>query len=197
MFGEANVVAQDVGKGGGPVLALEGRGAVEHLVDQDAQGPPVDGAGVAAALDDFGGDVLLGADERVGAEVGDARLGVHHGQGRLAGARPRDDHGGHAAGVRLLGQVKVRQHDVAALVQQDVFGLEVAVDEAHEVQVLERSRHLGRVEPGVVLEDALAGARLQGPEELAAAAVFHAQIQVVLRLEGVVEGDDEWMVARG
>jgi len=32
-------------------------------------------------------------------------------------------------------------------------------------------------------------------EELSTAAVFHAEVEVVFRLEGVVESNNEWMVA--
>ena len=102
MVRERNVFAQDVGKGGVAVLALERRGPVQHLVHQDAQGPPVDGARVPAALDHLGRDVLLGADKRVGAEVGNARLGVDGWQRRRAGPVLANDHGRLAARVRLF-----------------------------------------------------------------------------------------------
>lgn len=76
MIREGDILPQDVGKGRVPVLTLERSRAVQHLVDQDAQGPPVYGAGMSAALDDLGRDVLLGPDERVRPEVGDAGFGV-------------------------------------------------------------------------------------------------------------------------
>lgn len=62
----------------------------------------------------------LGPDERVGAEVGDAALGVDE---RDAVGREELDAGGctaKAVRVGLLGQVEVREHDVARLVQEDV-----------------------------------------------------------------------------
>ena len=103
------------------------------------------------------------------------------------------------------------------------LGLEVAVDEAHEVEVLERCDDLGGVELGVLLGQALARSRLQRAEELAAEAVLHAcqvraaagedevalragreseeggrtEVQVVVRLERVVQGDDERVVRAG
>ena len=68
-FGEGYVVSQDVGKGCVSVLALEWGGAVQHLVDEDAEGPPIDGTGVAASFDNFWGYVLFSPDERVGTEI--------------------------------------------------------------------------------------------------------------------------------
>ena len=41
-------------------------------------------------------------------------------------------------------EVEVGESDVAVRVQQDVFGLEVPVDDAHEVKVLEGHDDLGR-----------------------------------------------------
>ncbi len=69
-FGEGYVVAQDVCESGVTVLALEGCSAEEHLVYQNAKGPPIHGAGVTTAFDHFWGDVLLGPYERVRPEVG-------------------------------------------------------------------------------------------------------------------------------
>lgn len=63
MVWEGNVLAQDVGKGGISVLALERRGSVEHFIDENAQRPPIHCTGVATALDHLGGNVLLGADK--------------------------------------------------------------------------------------------------------------------------------------
>lgn len=40
------------------------------------------------------------------------------------------------------------------------------------------------------------GGRAHTSEELATTAVFHTKVQVVLGLEGVIKGDDEWMVTR-
>lgn len=43
-----------------------------------------------------------------------------------------------------MAEVEVRERDVPVRVEEDVFGLEVAVDDAHEVEVLERDDDLGR-----------------------------------------------------
>lgn len=80
---------------------------------------------------------------------------------------------------------------------EHTFGFEVTVNEAHQVQILQRRCDLGGVEAGVVFAHAFAGSCLQGSEEFAAAAVFHTQVEVVFGLKGVVEGDDEGVVAGG
>src|SRR3569833_744122 len=77
------------------------------------------------------------------------------------------------------------------------FGFEISIYEAHQVEVLERRRHLGRVEASIVFGDALPRPSLQGSEELATAAVLHTQVEVVFRLEGMVERHDEWVITGG
>lgn len=74
--------------------------------------------------------------------------------------------------------------------------LQVAVDEAHEMEVLERCRDFGGVEASVVLWNALARTGLERSEEFTSAAVFHAEVEVVFGLERVVQRHDEGMVAR-
>ena len=76
MLRERYVVAQDVRKCSISVFAFERRRTKEHLVDQYAQGPPIDGAGVAAAFDYLRGNVLFGADERVCSEIRNTGLGI-------------------------------------------------------------------------------------------------------------------------
>lgn len=60
------------------------------------------------------------------------------------------------------------------------FRLQISVDEPHEVQVLQRRCHLGRVESGLIFQKALPGSRLEGPEEFPAHAVFHAEVEVLV-----------------
>lgn len=72
MVRKRDVLSKNIRKSRITIFALERGRSVEHLINQDAQGPPVHRASVAAALDDFGGDVLFSADKGVGSEVGDA-----------------------------------------------------------------------------------------------------------------------------
>ena len=52
-------------------------------------------------------------------------------------------------------EIKVGEQDMAGALQQHVLGLQVAVYEAQEVQVLQRQQNLGRVEARMRLRKAL------------------------------------------
>ncbi|ELS53750.1 putative Serine/threonine protein kinase [Streptomyces viridochromogenes Tue57] len=87
--------------------AAERRTAGDQLVEEDSGAVDVDGGRLRAALGGLGRDVRGGADELVGA--------------------------GQARGVGEAGDAEVGQHRVhpaAVLLQQDVGGLQVAVDDA-------------------------------------------------------------------
>lgn len=76
MIGERDIFSKDIRKCGVAVFALERGCPVQHLVDQNAQGPPIDCTRMSASLDHLGGNIFFGAHERVGSEVGNARFGV-------------------------------------------------------------------------------------------------------------------------
>ena len=161
-----------------------GRTTNEKLEKKDTKSPPIDGAGVAKALDDLGGDVLLGADKGVGDDAG---LGVEH--ALLEDLRGELDGG-------ALAEVKVGEDDVAGGRHEDVLGLEVAVDEAEHVEVLEREQDLAAVELGPRLGEAVAGLALERAEELAARAKVHHKVEAVHALERPVQRHDERVVRR-
>lgn len=106
-FWEWYVVAKNVGKSRIAVLAFEWGCTVEHLVDQDTKRPPIDGAGVTAALDDLGRDVLLSTYERVRPEIRYTRLCVNCWQITRRCTISTNDHGRPTAWLGLLRQVKV------------------------------------------------------------------------------------------
>ena len=90
---------------------------------------------------------------------------------------------------RLLRQPEVGEADVALGVEQDVLGLEVAVDDVVAVELLQREHDLGAVQPHAPLvEGALAP---QVEEELAARLQRHHEVQLLAALERVVHRDDE------
>mmetsp|Transcript_77581 Transcript_77581/g.240356 ORF Transcript_77581/g.240356 Transcript_77581/m.240356 type:complete len:268 (+) Transcript_77581:2-805(+) len=101
------------------VLVVEGRVARQHLEDEDAQGPPVHGAAVALGLDDLRRQVLGCAAESPGAVLD------------------------------LLGEAEVRDLHVALAVDEQILGLQVAVDDVLGVQVGEGQDDLPCVELGV------------------------------------------------
>ena len=80
----------------GPALRVEGRQAHHHLVDQRSQAPPVDRLPVALLVENLGSQVLRGSADREGVAVGN----VH------------------------FGEAEVGEPEVAAVVDEDVFGLE-------------------------------------------------------------------------
>lgn len=81
MFGEWYFITENIGECRVSVLAFERRCSVKHFVYQNTQSPPVHSTGVAIALDDLRRDVLLRPYKGVGAEVGNAGLGVNRRQG--------------------------------------------------------------------------------------------------------------------
>lgn len=122
MFGELNLISQYTSKSSIAVLPLEWCCPIQHLIDQNSQGPPVDSASVPTALDDLGGNVFFCTNKRVCSEVRDAGFGVDGWQRGHRVATSARNHGGGTAWSRLLGKVKVRKHNVAGLVKEDIYG---------------------------------------------------------------------------
>ena len=52
-----------------------------------------------------------------------------------------------------LAEAEVDEFDVSVLVEHDVLGLEVSVDDVHGVEVLEGAHDLAEIEPRAVLHD--------------------------------------------
>lgn len=133
---------------------------------EDAEGPPVDGEAVPLASEDLRRDVLLGAHERVRPLEARRRAarggGDSGGLGSLGEWDPAEVAAGLArSGVRNVGvggrsigfggtessgEVEVGEGDVAGLLDEDVFGFEVAVHDVHGVKVVESAEDLGEVE---------------------------------------------------
>lgn len=66
---EGDLVPQDVRKSRVPVFALEWCCAVQHLVDENAQSPPVDCTSMPTALDYLWRNVFLCSNKRVCPEI--------------------------------------------------------------------------------------------------------------------------------
>jgi len=109
------------------VLVLEGREARQHLVDQDAQGPPVDGFSVALVQQDLRRDVLRRAANRERAL--------------------RDD----------LREAEIDQLKIPVVSDHDVLRLQVPVADVLRVQVLEDADDLRAVELGLLEAELLGG----------------------------------------
>ncbi len=91
--------------------------------------------------------------------------------------------------ITLFAKAKVSEDNVPIRVQEQVLRLQVTVNNALRMQVAQGGRDLGGVEPGPRLgEDALP---LQVEEELAAVDVVEDKVELLPRLERVVEADEE------
>lgn len=145
------------------VLVIKGRNAYYHFVDQDAQGPPVQGVVVARADDHLRRNVLGRAAERVGLRS--------------------------VIDLVDLGQAEVGEEDVAIKAQQNVLGLEVPVIYIGLVEVAEGESDLG----GIELHPLLAKAPLlrQVLEQLAALHELHHEVDARLGGEHLLHGDNE------
>lgn len=78
----------------------------------------------------------------------------------------------------LLGKAEVSEADVSLAVQQNVLGLEVAVDDFFGVQVLDGADDLGGVEEARAVAEAPPAAQVA--EELAARHVVHQHVEEAL-----------------
>ena len=181
--GRRGIVEQAVVHDGEGVGSGEGNGPGEHLVEHDAEGVDV-AARVSALSADLLGRDVVGRAEALG-EVAE----------------------GEAAGAGVGGDAEVDEADVVVVVDHDVLGLHVAVDDAVGVDVLQRAADAdgeldGAVdgEPGLLLNDLAekaAGDPLHDHVDLGAAGVgedlhdggmMQAGADVCLALEALVEG---------
>ena len=109
--------------------AVKGRSAGEEFVHEDAETPVVDGEVVSLVEDDFRRYVLWSAAE--GPSL--------------------------ASEADALGESEVDELGESAIVHQHILRLQVPVDHAAEVQILQRFQSTGRVETGCRLLEAPAG----------------------------------------
>jgi hypothetical protein len=70
--------------------------------------------------------------------------------------------------------------------KQNVLGLQISVNETHQVQVFQSRGNLSSIKSRRVLVNALVGSGLESAEKFSTAAVFHAEVEVVFGLERVV-----------
>jgi hypothetical protein len=75
------------------------------------------------------------------------------------------------------------------------FRFEVTVDETHQMEVLECGRDLGGIKACILFAHTFVRSGLKCSEELSSTAILHAEIQMILGLERVVQSDNKWMVA--
>lgn len=143
--GQVDLAAQNRFDGLFAVLGGERRQTGQHVVHEGAQRPPVDRFAVAAAHQDLGRPVQQHKpvkSVKLPMEQATHTQHLHILDG--AAERVRDD----AIVDVLLAQTEVGQLDVTLCVQQNVLGLEIAIDDAQRVQMFQRADDLGQVETG-------------------------------------------------
>ena len=144
--------------------------ARQHLVHHAAEREEVAAAVHVVAGRLFGAHVRGRADGQ--ADLGEGRAGGRRGDQRLADAE--------------VG------HDRVAFVQQDVLGLDVAMDDVVAVRVVERVGHLDSDAQRLV--DRHGGAVREAVTQRLPLHHRHDEIQEAARFTGVVEGQDVRMV---
>ena len=110
------------------VFVVEGREARQHFVQQYAQRPPIHRLRITLPVQELGGEILGGAAEGVGFVL------VFHVE---------------------FAEAEVAEGDVADVVDEDVLGFQVAVDDAEAVEAFQRAQQFGGVEAGAVDVEAL------------------------------------------
>ena len=90
-------------------------------------------------------------------------------------------------------QSEICQHGVPFLVNDHVVWFQVSEDNVLLVQGLDAEQNLLDIQPGLVLAEALLD--LEVLAQVATGAVIRDQEEVVLRLKGVAQLDNEWVLA--
>jgi hypothetical protein len=91
-----------------------------------------------------------------------------------------------------LAETEIAEGDVTGVIEEDVLGLEVTVDDLEAVQAFKRAQQLCSVEPGTVDVESLFS--LQMVEQLSTVDECEDQVQLFRRLEGELQGNDERVV---
>ena len=143
---------QDVLVGLHGSLVVERRVSSQHFVNEDSQRPPVNTFVVGLCGDDLGSNVVRSTTKRPG-DIRD-----------------------------LFGETEIRNFDVAIFVQQDIFRLQITIDDVMGVEILPGQSDFGRVELGNWVGKSLGLA--QQRKELASFNVVHDHEQIARVLEG-------------
>ena len=114
---ELNLALQDFLVDCHRVIIVEGVNTGVHFVDENTKGPPVNGFAVTLVQQHLRSKILGGSAESVGTSLA------------------------------VLGKTEVGKLQVAFIINEDILGLKITVDDVLRVKVLEHERHLGAIEP--------------------------------------------------
>lgn len=115
--------------------------------------------------------------------------------------RPTNRVSEHSPTQVLLAQSKVRQFDVTFLVHKHVLRLEVPINDAKVVNLLQRNYQLRSVKPNNLLRERLILIamllRLNVSEQLATSHELHNKVKLVLSLKRKLHVYNEWRMHLG
>lgn len=146
------------------LLVVEGCDTNEHLVDEDAERPPVNREVVTLLCYHLGGEVLGSAAESA------CQVAISHG----------------------LCEAVIDDLKISRLVDQDVFKLEVSVHNALGMEIADGEADLEGVELDGLLRQPLLC--LEDLVELTTTYERHDEVEALGRLEEILHTDEEWMV---
>ena len=137
------------------VCGVEGRQPRDHLVQERPVAPPVDSLPVAISQQNLRREVLGGPAESVCLVL--------------------------FAEDPLLGEAKVREADVPLVCQEDVLGLQIAVNNASVVKMLQCQTNLSRIEADSFHREAVL--LLKVVEKLPSIHKIQYQVELIVRLK--------------
>lgn len=92
-------------------------------------------------------------------------------------------------------ETEIAQSDVAGIIEKNIFGFQVTVDDLESMQAFERTQQLRSIEPSTVYVEALLS--LQVMEQLSAVYKSQNKVKLLGRLERELQGNDERIVDLG
>ena len=146
------------------VLVEVGREADYQLVQESAQAVDVGASVVAVALEDFGAHVFWGAAEGIA----------------------------FLAFWDFLGETEIGDFDVAIDIDEDIFWLDVSVDDVQAMQMLKAEKELSHVELGLLFSKLLDFSKME--EHLTSSAEVHYKEKFSFALKRPIQLDDERMI---
>ena len=147
------------------VWVVEWGNSNQHLINQDAQCPPIKGSIMSWPNNHLWRQVLRRPTERVWL---------------------------FCFWFYNLGQTKVSKHDVAILIEQDILRLQVSVEDVWLVQVAKSQCNLSSIELSLLFTESLFF--WQVFEEFASLNEVHNEVDSVRLLEHIVHANDEWVI---
>lgn len=84
---------------------------------------------------------------------------------------------------------------MAVFAHQNIFGLEITINEAKMMEIFERQNDLGSIKAHGILLQPLLRLALQHAEELSTGAILHDEAQSIGGLKGRVHGNNEGMIS--